>query len=65
MRFKKVRKILSNNIYYLDGIDGDFMGNFTKEQLKKYNNLYIKCIWTIPEKPRCICLDLVSKEVKS
>lgn len=62
MRVKKLRKILGDNIYYMVGINGDFVGNFTRERLKQFDDLYIISIWALNNMPGAVCLDLVTAD---
>ena len=61
MKLKNVRKILSSYTTYMVGINGDYIGNFTRKQLKQYDELEIITIWTIKDRSGCICLDLIDK----
>ena len=61
MKFKKIRKILGNHIYYMVGVDGDYVGNYTRDQLKQFNKLYIKSIWALTDRSGCVCLDLITE----
>jgi hypothetical protein len=62
MRLKKLRKILGDNIYYMVGIDGDYAGNYTRKQLKQFNDLYVISIWTLTDRPGAVCLDLITED---
>lgn len=61
MKLKKVRKILGNNVIYMVGVDGDYVGNYTRKALKQYDDLQIVSIWCIKDRAGCVCLDLIDK----
>lgn len=49
-------------IYYMVGIDGDYAGNYTRKQLKQFNDLYVISIWTLNDRPGAVCLDLITED---
>ena len=61
MKLKKVRRILGDNVAYMVGIDGDYIGNYTRKGLKQYDDLQIISIWALKDRPGCVCLDLIDK----
>lgn len=61
MRLKKVRKILGESITFLVGIDGDYVGTYTRDELKQFDDLTLISIWALNERPGEICLDLIDK----
>ena len=61
MRLKKVRKILGNRLIFMVGIDGDYVGNYNRDGLKRFNDLTIISIWALEDRPGVICLDLIDR----
>lgn len=61
MKVRKLRKILSKRLRYKVGINGDFVGTFSREDLKKFDRLKVVGIWALPFERGAImiCLDLV------
>lgn len=45
------------------GIDGDYVGNYTRDGLKQFNDLTLISIWALEERPGVICLDLINGKV--
>ena len=64
MRLKKVRKILGKSLNFMVGIDGDFVGTYTRDELKQFNDLELIAIWALNERPGAICLDLIDRRSK-
>lgn len=62
MRLKKIKKILGDNIYYMVGINGDYVGNYSWSQLKQFDDLYIISIWALRDRPGAVCLDLITED---
>ena len=60
MKVRKLRKKLSNRLRYKVGINGDFIGTFSREDLKEYDELKVVNIWAHPYENHgvMICLDL-------
>ena len=63
MRLKKVRKILGKSLTFMVGIDGDYVGNYTRDGLKQFNDLTLISIWALKDRPGVLCLDLINGEV--
>ena len=59
MKVKKLRKVLSKRFSYKIGIDGDYVGKYMREDLREFDDLKVKCVWTLGTGD--ICLDLVTK----
>jgi len=59
MKVKKLRKVLSKRFVYMIGIDGDYCGMHSPEDMRQFDNLKVKCIWSFGNGD--ICLDLVTK----
>ena len=62
MRLKKIKKILGDNIYYMVGVNGDYVGHYSWSQLKQFDDLYIISIWALRDRPGAVCLDLITEE---
>ena len=60
MKVKKLRKKLSKRLRYKVGINGDFVGTFSREDLKQFDRLKVYNIWAHPYENHgvMICLDL-------
>ena len=48
MRVKKLRKKLSKRFLYKVGINGVFVGTFSREDLKQFDQLKVDNIWAHP-----------------
>lgn len=60
MKVRKLRKKLSKRLRYKVGINGDFVGTFSREDLKQFDGLKVVNIWAHPFENHgvMICLDL-------
>lgn len=64
MKFKtKIMRVLSDEAVYMVGVNGDYIGKYSKKQLKEFKGLYLISIWVLEDRPGCICLDLVTEDV--
>lgn len=61
MRLKKVRKILGKDLTFMVGIDGDYVGNYSRDRLKQFDDLTLISIWALNDRPGVICLDLIDR----
>lgn len=61
MRLKKIRKILGEELTFMVGINGDYVGNYTRDKLKQFDDLTLISIWAINDRPCVICLDLIDR----
>ena len=59
MKVKKLRKVLSKRFVYRIGVDGDYCGRHSPEDMRQFDNLKVKSVWCFGNGD--ICLDLVTK----